>query len=86
MVCNATALPNWRSVIPVRSRWEESPVPIQANQILELRDRRSTLLAIEPEGLRLICHFFDESEIKLDFDVRDLRIGQCGEEVAVQQT
>lgn len=47
-------------------------LPETASEIFALREQTVTSLGIDVAGVLVVAHFFDPSEIELDFDPRDV--------------
>lgn len=47
-------------------------LPESASDIFAIREQAVTSLRIDVAGVRVVAHFFDPSEIELDFDPRDV--------------
>jgi len=48
-------------------------LPESASDIFALREQAVTSLRIDVAGVLVVAHFFDPSEIELDFDPRDVK-------------
>jgi hypothetical protein len=76
-----TSLADWdrlisyvkRSGLPFRLAGNDAEIelPDDAGEIFQMHETLLPTLKIDPDGLRINCHFLGVDEIEMDFDVRD---------------
>jgi hypothetical protein len=50
----------------------EEPLPEDMHQVFDDKGELTSYLSVDVDGVAVNCHFFDESEIEMDLDPRDV--------------